>query len=246
MTQLIFLPTTPSTNDHAKDLALHRQAPEFTCVYALEQTKGRGSRQREWISPKGNLYASYILYPDCPPQTAPQLSFVTALAIRAAIVDIGVAGEDITLKWPNDVLLNNKKLAGILLESSAQTPTKTDYVVAGVGVNLINHPENVLFPATDIKTATGITKTPADMAPQIQARIQQYEQQWKNQGFAPIRQEWLTHAAQLNQPITIKLHNETVSGIFTGLDEQGNLILQMEGGKTRLMNTGDIFPANGR
>src|SRR5512146_93191 len=128
--------TLGSTNDEAKALA-RAGAPDGTIVWAGEQTAGRGRRGRVWRSPPGNLYVSVVLRPDATPARAAQLGFVAALGLGDALRRLAGPALNLRYKWPNDVLANGRKLAGILLESETSTKVRVDFVVLGLGVNIL-------------------------------------------------------------------------------------------------------------
>src|SRR5690348_7572810 len=134
-----------STNDTAKELA-RAGAPEGTIVWAGEQTAGRGRRGRIWASPPGNLYLSLILRPQAPAAQAAQLGFVAALALGGAIAELAGPQIELRCKWPNDLLANGRKLAGILLESETSANGEVDFVVLGVGANLASAPAATEYP----------------------------------------------------------------------------------------------------
>src|SRR5206468_1374206 len=135
-----------STNDEATALA-RAGAGSGTLVWAAEQNTGRGRRGRSWRSPPGNLYLSLVQRPECSPASAAQLGFVAALGLGDAITELGLRP---SYKWPNDVLVNRRKLAGILLESEMTAGGGLDFVVIGVGVNIAVAPEGVEFPTTSL------------------------------------------------------------------------------------------------
>ena len=147
--QLLCYDSIGSTNDEAKHLA-RGGAEEGTLVSAREQTAGRGRRGRGWVSPRGNLYLSLVLRPDCPAGRAAQLGFVAALAVGDALRAILPRIERLTYKWPNDVLIDGRKIAGVLLESETVGSEKLSFIVVGVGVNLTVSPHGMEFPATSI------------------------------------------------------------------------------------------------
>ena len=134
---LIALDEAGSTNDEAKDRAV-AGAPEGTVIWARQQRAGRGRRGRAWVSPPGNLYLSVILRPACEARSVAQLSFVAALAVLD-LVDGPLPGRA-CCKWPNDILVDGGKVAGILLESALRAEGRVDWVVLGIGVNLASHP----------------------------------------------------------------------------------------------------------
>jgi len=147
---LIALDSVESTNDEAKRRA-ERGAADGTVVCARAQTAGRGRRGRRWSSPEGNLYVSIILRTDKPPAEAAQLSLATGLALAEALEGLLPEGVTVRCKWPNDVLVDGCKIAGILLESSGAA--RVDWIVVGCGVNVVSHPDLAAYPATDLSAA---------------------------------------------------------------------------------------------
>src|SRR5215469_6797382 len=133
--RLFFYDSIASTNDEAKQLA-RDGAPAGTLVWALEQTAGRGRRGHAWVSPQGNLYASLILRPDCAAGRAAQLGFVAALAAGYTLGVVSAMFQGLSYKWPNDVLVNGRKIAGILLESELGEGEIPKFVILGIGINL--------------------------------------------------------------------------------------------------------------
>jgi BirA family biotin operon repressor/biotin-[acetyl-CoA-carboxylase] ligase len=229
-----------STNDEAKALATNG-APAGTLVWARAQSAGRGRQGRNWVSPPGNLYLSLILRPVVPVAVAAQLGFVAALAVSDAC--LAVAPEaDIALKWPNDVLLNGRKLAGILLESQASGQGKLDWLVVGIGINLATYPVELDYPATAL-AAAGADTTPETLLPALaEAFLRRYQQWDDSAGFAAIRDAWLARARGLGQPIRVRLPGDTLDGTFAGLDSDGALLLDRPDGRRRIAS-GEVFPA---
>ncbi|HEY3912645.1 MAG TPA: biotin--[acetyl-CoA-carboxylase] ligase [Stellaceae bacterium] len=236
-----------STNDEAKRLA-RAGAPERTVVWALEQTAGRGRRGRRWASPRGNLYASLVLRPDCSPESAARLGFAAALAIGDALASLvpGLAG--LACKWPNDVLLGGRKIAGILLESEigpASTVGNGEtvaFVVVGIGINLAAAPADAEFPATSLAAEGYPPPEPAAALEPLLRCFDVWERRWREEGFASVRAAWLARAAARGQPIEVRLENRTLRGRFADLDHRGALVLETPDGP-RLIAAGDVFPA---
>ncbi len=139
--QIRTLSHVPSTQNSIRELAAEG-APEGTVVQALMQTSGRGRQGNQWISPMGNLYMSMLLRPGCTAMAAGQISFVAAVALSAAMDDVMAPGHAKTLKWPNDVLIDGKKCAGILLESDLDKDGNVNSLVLGMGVNIMAPPED--------------------------------------------------------------------------------------------------------
>jgi BirA family biotin operon repressor/biotin-[acetyl-CoA-carboxylase] ligase len=231
-----------STNEEAKHLA-RDGAAEGTLVWAREQTAGRGRRGRAWISPRGNLYLSLILRPDCPVGSAAQLGFVASLAVGDALRAILPRIERLTYKWPNDVLINGRKIAGVLLESEIVVPEKLSFIVVGVGVNLTASPQGMEFPATSIMEE-GLGKImPEVMLEEFSAHFRSWNTRWRAEGFAPVRASWLAAAAiARGEPIRVQLDALRLCGRFLDLDQEGNLLLD-SAGECRRIAAGEVFPA---
>jgi BirA family transcriptional regulator, biotin operon repressor / biotin---[acetyl-CoA-carboxylase] ligase len=228
-----------STSDEAKALA-GAGAPAGTIVWARAQSAGRGRQGREWVSPPGNLYASLILRPAVPVATAPQLGFLAALAAadacRAQAPEAAIA-----LKWPNDVLLDGRKLAGILLESQSRSDGALDWLVLGIGINLATYPVDTDYPATAL-AATGADVNAETMLVALAASFLVWYERWRDgAGFATIRAEWLARAQGLGRPIQVRLPTETREGVFAGLDADGALLLDTGSGRQRIA-AGEVFP----
>lgn len=229
-----------STNDEAKRLA-EAGADHGTVVWAAEQTAGRGRRGRYWHSPRGNLHSSFLLFPRCPLHEAAQLGFVTAVALREALREICPVGR-FECKWPNDVLCHGLKVAGILLETAGQA----DWMVVGVGVNVVAAPDPALYPATCLR-GVGCPATAGEVLAALCRNFGVWYDTWRQQGFPPVREAWLAGACGLGRPAEARLADgEVVRGIFAGLDAGGALLLTSADGGQRSVLAGDVFFAGGR
>ncbi|MGH6983882.1 MAG: biotin--[acetyl-CoA-carboxylase] ligase [Stellaceae bacterium] len=231
--------TLASTSDEARRRA-RDDAPEGTLVTARAQTAGRGRQGRIWVSPPGNLHVSLLLRPDAPMARAAQLGFAAGLAVADAIRAFAPKAA-ITLKWPNDVLLDGRKAAGILLESEGDAAGRVAFVVIGIGVNLTAYPADTEFPATSVKTVTGTAPTPEAFLATLAPALALWYERWRADGFAALRRAWLERAAGLGQALRARLPDETVEGRFAGLDDDGLLLLDAPGGQRRIA-AGDVFP----
>jgi len=239
--RLVSLDSVESTNDEAMRLA-EAGAEDGTLVWAREQTKGRGRMGRDFASPRGNLYLSLVLRPDCDIATAAQLSFVAALAVGDGIGSVAPAMLEITYKWPNDVLLNERKVSGILLETRTTPEGAIDWLVLGIGVNVASYPENTDFPATGLHfEGTPKSVTEVDLLQAVSRHFLSWVNRWLEDGFAPIRQAWLSHAQGKGEVIQVRLPKETLSGTFTDMDETGVLLLDVPGEGQRRIAAGDVF-----
>ena len=239
--RLIAMESVGSSNDEAKTLA-NAGAEEGTLVWAREQTKGRGRLGRSWDSPRGNLYLSLILRPECALMEAAQLGFVAALAIGEAIGAIAPPMLEVTYKWPNDVLVHGRKVAGLLLESKTAADGTLEWLILGIGVNVQSHPNDARFPATNlIFESVSPEVDEAAMLEAFSRHFLTWVNRWTEDGFAPIRRAWLAHAHGLGDTIEVKLAHGTVRGTFNDLDANGALILESPETGRRVVAAGDVL-----
>jgi len=232
---LIQLESVDNTLDEARRRVSSLAGP--TWIFARQQTKARGRRGRAWHQPAGNFAATLVLPNAGPPAQAALRSFVTALALADALEG---AGEAISLKWPNDVLLNDGKLAGILLEG-----LPAGGLAIGIGVNLAKAPgtneveEGALRPVS-LLGETGMQLSPEDFLTRLAVTYAAREAQFSTMGFTPIRTGWLAQAAKLGQEIRVRLPHEELHGIFEDMDEDGQLVLSTAQGPRKIA-AGDVF-----
>jgi BirA family transcriptional regulator, biotin operon repressor / biotin---[acetyl-CoA-carboxylase] ligase len=231
-----------STNDGAKSLA-RDGAAEGTLVWAGEQTAGRGRRGRLWLSPPGNLYVSIVMRPAAAPARAAQLGFVAALALAESVGALCGTALDIRCKWPNDILVAGRKLAGILLESEITDDRTVDFVVIGAGANLASQPNDVEYPATSLAEQGFPEVDPAQLLQAFIRGFDRWARIWREEGFAPIRAAWLARAAGLGTEIRVRLERSTLFGRFLDLDEGGSLVIETGQGHRRI-SAGEVFPAS--
>ena len=232
----ITLPETDSTNAEGFRRAASLTEPIW--IIAGLQTAGRGRRARPWVSPVGNFHGTLVLKPTEPPETVALRSFAAALALRDACVSLTGLPQNFTLKWPNDVLLNGGKLAGILLES-AGLGTKNPVLCIGIGVNLIAAPDPTMVepgatPPVSLLAETGLRITPEAFLDALAPAYAAWEEAFHTHGFAPLRAAWLSHAARLGEVIKARTGQETREGVFEAIDEQGNLILRLAQGRVAI------------
>jgi len=226
-----------STNSEAQRLA---QAGEVGPVWIIadRQTAGRGRRGRVWSTDTGNLATTLLLRPDAPPAIVCQLSFVAALAAAEMVAHFAPKAA-ITVKWPNDVLANGKKLAGLLLEAGLDSQQR-GWLAVGIGVNLATAPEGTEFPATSL-AQLGIAPPSSEEALSVlAARFAHWYDAWMSEGFETIRAAWLARAGGLGGPIRARLPHETRQGVFEGIDASGALLLN-EQGHVRAIAAGEVF-----
>ncbi len=232
------LPSVDSTNEEARRIAPGLLGP--TWILALEQTKGRGRRGRQWMAPKGHFAATLVMRPTEPPNVVALRSFVASLALFDAFAQATGRASGLTLKWPNDVLLNGGKIAGILLESAGYG-TATAHLSIGIGVNLIDPPkidqlETRAVAPVSLAQETGIHLGPEEFLDLLAPAYAHYEAQFTTYGFEPIRKAWLARAAKLGEVITARTMRDEYQGRFDTVDAEGNLVLSTA--KTR-----EVIPA---
>lgn len=216
-----------STNDEARRLAASG-APHGTVVHADEQAAGRGRFGRTWFSPPGNLYLSVLLRLDLPPDRGPELSFVTAITVADAIDALLPKQSKAILKWPNDVLVNDGKIAGILVESV------DDAQIIGIGVNVLEAPRNAPYKTATLVGAGGIATV--DGARDILLdSLAKHLEAWTEHGFDPIRAAWLARAHPIGTPLRASIGGRTEEGLFAGLDEGGAMLLDTLDGRKRII-----------
>jgi BirA family biotin operon repressor/biotin-[acetyl-CoA-carboxylase] ligase len=242
---LLSYDTLDSTNDEARRLAEGGGA-HGAVIWARSQTHGKGRRGRVWVSDTGNLFMSFLLSPDVPLERLPELSFVAGLAVLDTLEPIVEKQHDITLKWPNDVLLDGAKIAGILAESF-ETPKDSEraamrWAVIGVGVNVEHHPKlDVGYPTTDLKQAgVEIISAKIILSRLIHHFVLRYDQ-WTRDGFAPIRAAWRAHAHLMGEQVRVNREEDMVEGIFKDIDAQGRMMVEHPQHGLFVLGTGDVL-----
>jgi BirA family biotin operon repressor/biotin-[acetyl-CoA-carboxylase] ligase len=228
-----------STNEEARRLGQSGEAGPVW-LRADRQTAGRGRRGRAWESPIGNLAATLFLRPRKTAGECAQLSFVAALAASDAVATFA-ADRDVKLKWPNDVLADGRKLAGILLESSSSGDALPAWLAIGVGINLAHFPADTEFPATSLAALSVAVPSAPDALTALAASFAKWYEAWNAGGFPSVRDAWLSRAAGLGTRIRARLQNEETSGVFEGIDERGALLLREGQGRVRIIAAGDVF-----
>lgn len=238
---LLWFDCIDSTSEEARRRALAGERGPLW-IAASTQTAGRGRRGRSWVSPPGNLMATYLVKPALEVRAAARLSFAAALAVLATL-DHWAAGLA-EVKWPNDVLIRGRKIAGILLETAGmQVSGAPEWLSIGIGINLTHHPDDLPYPATSL-AAEGLSAPAAEdalgvLAPALRGAIARVE----GEGFASTRAAWLRRAHGLGQVLSVKLGHDVVEGIFADLDGEGALVVRTAHGERRLSAGEVFFPA---
>jgi BirA family transcriptional regulator, biotin operon repressor / biotin---[acetyl-CoA-carboxylase] ligase len=234
------LGTVASTNDETRALA-ETGEPEGLVVTARSQTRGRGRHGRAWASPEGNLHASILLRPACPLASAGEIGLVAAVALAEALLELGPEGLPLGLKWPNDVLIGRRKVAGILLESAAGLGQSCDWLILGTGVNVVACPGGLPYPATHL-AAEGFAGVDADaVLDAYLAALGPWYARWRRAGLAPVQAAWTTRAQGLGERVRLRLGERVLEGRFAGLGPQGALRLEEATGRVLLVTTGEVF-----
>jgi len=241
--EVVYFEKTDSTNVRAHELG-ETAAPDGTVVVAEQQSGGKGRRGRHWISPPGvNLYTSVLLRPEIFPRFATQLTFVSAVAVARAIGE--VTGLKPRVKWPNDVLLGGKKVAGLLNEMSAETES-INYVILGIGVNLNmraeQFPTDLRYPATSVALEQGAPVSRLDFARALFRRLDDTYFLYLEKGFQPVVREWEGLCDMIGGEVEVDYQDRFVRGRAEGLDPDGALMLRLPDGKLERVLAGDVRP----
>lgn len=220
-----------STNDKAKELC--REGGHFYVVSARKQTKGRGRRGHHWVSQEGNLFCSLAF--EFSLQDLGAIVLLTSLSLLQTITSYDQNAE-VTLKWPNDVLLNKAKISGILIEKAEQ-----DYWIIGIGVNIKQAPEltDCTYKATSLMDHEIDTSAPIFLQKFLHTFTKNIDM-WHTAGFASVKNSWLSHAPDLGRTIKVRLENQNVEGVFTDIDNNGFLLLKTNTGVITI-TAGEIF-----
>ena len=228
-----------STNAEALRLA---QAGERgpIWIYCDEQTVGRGRYGRVWQSAKGNLMASLLLQPSAPATVLHQLSLVAGVAIIDAVRRLAVAQkEQLALKWPNDLLLGTAKAGGILIESTQFDGAQI--TVIGIGLNVQHAPVVEGVKTAALSSVFGADTALAKVRNTVAERMKAWLEIWSHgQGFSDIRQVWLENGPQIGDPITVKVADTVHHGAFSGLDDDGSLLVRAPSGTIECYTFGDV------
>ncbi|MFG3593475.1 biotin--[acetyl-CoA-carboxylase] ligase [Bradyrhizobium sp. RDI18] len=237
-----------STNAEAMARARNGEIGPMWFV-TTEQTAGRGRRQRAWSAPRGNLASSILEVMDVSPAVAATLGFAAGLSLESALQKLSIeanmrrAGADslkFALKWPNDVLAERQKLAGILLEAEAVAGSRLA-VVVGIGTNVIAAPEGTPTPATSL-AALGVHVGAEELFTALSDAWVEFRGIWDNgRGFAEIRKAWLERAFGLGERVAINTGTATVEGAFDTIDESGCLIVRNADGKRAAVAAGEVY-----
>lgn len=233
-----------STQDELRALA-EQGAPEGTVVIAEQQTNGRGRMGRAWVSPAGKgVWMSLLLRPSVPLPLTPQLTLLAAVALSRAITRL--VPLTIGIKWPNDLLVDGRKISGILLESAAEDE-RLRYVVVGLGISANldaeDYPEELLQKAISLKMAAGQPVSRSELIAEVLEQFEQLYALYLEQGFAPIRALWEAHAVTLNRTVTLTTPQGAIEGVPRELDDMGGLRVELPDGSIRTIYSAEVGSA---
>jgi BirA family biotin operon repressor/biotin-[acetyl-CoA-carboxylase] ligase len=223
-----------STSDEAMRLA-REGAADGTVVHADEQTAGRGRLSRRWLSPPGNVYLSVVLRPNLPAARTVEIGFVAALAVADAVDALLPRQVRSTLKWPNDVLVRDGKIAGILADQA------DDALILGIGLNVLQAPGGMSHQVSTIVGCGGLA-TVDGARDKLLTSLASWFDIWQREGFAPIRAAWLARAHSIGSSLNVRRGEQFVAGTFAGIDDDGTLLLDTSDGRVRIV-AGDVQAA---
>ena len=229
-----------STNDAALERA-RAGDPGNLWIVADRQTSGRGRRGRVWVSESGNLYATALLIDPCDPARLPELPFVAVAAVCDAVAGQVARGDArVRIKWPNDLMIDGAKVAGILLESTRLADGRMA-VAVGIGINCERAPSATETPATSL-SAAGRPVVPGVLFDDLERALRRALGVWAGGGgFAAIRAEWLARAGGIGSVIRVRMTTGEETGVFEAIDTAGRLILRCDDGSAKAISAGDVF-----
>ncbi|GMQ90401.1 MAG: biotin--[acetyl-CoA-carboxylase] ligase [Gammaproteobacteria bacterium] len=237
---LVVRDTVDSALEEAKRLAT-AGAEEGTLVWAREQTAGHGRFGRTWESAPGNLYCSLILRPEDAPATAAQLVYVAAVSLGEAIASLVSPRVELRYRWPNDILLWDAKVGGILLEPCQTRADMLDWLILSLAVNVKRHPIEAEFVATSMQAEGCPNASEIDLLQAFTRCFLSWANRWGEEGLAPVRKAWFQRADGIGQPIEVELEQETVKGTFEKLDDDGALVMALPKEGHRRITVADFF-----
>jgi BirA family biotin operon repressor/biotin-[acetyl-CoA-carboxylase] ligase len=232
--KIIYYEELVSTMDVARDLA-RKGCPDFTTVVAGRQVGGRGRLRRKWLSDKGGLYFTMVLRPDLPPLLSFRVSFLASLTLAKTINDM--FGVDARVKWPNDLLVDERKICGMLSELEAEAE-QVAFINVGLGVNVNNDPSDIEPAATSLKAILNRKVSKKAILAQF---LNAFEQRMQNGGFDRVIEEWKACTVTLNREVRVVTTREVFNGKAVDVDDSGALVLKCADGSIQKIFYGDCF-----
>ncbi len=229
-----------STNDTAYNLAENGER-EGTVVIAERQRKGKGRQGRHWASPPGGIYLSCILRPDIEPKEVAKITLVAAVAVAASVRK--VAGVPAMIKWPNDILIKQKKACGILTEMKAEQD-RVEFLIVGIGVNVDTPAGSLPKGATSLAKESGASPSKVALAKKILENLEHYIGIFRKEGFSKVRDEWHHYSATIGHHVKINCHDGKIEGQALDVDNDGALVVRLDTGFQRRILSGDVVIAH--
>jgi len=237
--KIITLESVDSTQNYARKIA-DAGAPEGAVIVALEQRAGKGRMSRAWLSPKGGLWFTLLLRPSAPMGELYKLTLLFGVSVARALESYGLKP---CLKWPNDVLVNGKKICGILLETSGE-PDRVDYVLVGIGLNVNfssrDLPEDIRSSSTSVYDVLNRRVDRADLLCQILKNSESLYLSAAKEGFKKVIDAWRSMPCTIGRTVTVQSFGGSISGRAVDIDDDGSLILETKDGRKKVYS-GDVF-----
>ena len=237
-----------STNSEAKRLAFKDEIN--TCVFSRIQTNGKGSRGRKWVSGSKNFTASFLIYPNGNLIELSHRTFVASLALFDSFVYAGINNKDLILKWPNDILLKQRKVSGILLESVVNKYSKKLALIIGIGINLYSYPNKIdqlncskIKPTSLFSSLGHNTPSPDQMLIYIANSLHFWEKKYNKYGFSFIKNAWLNFSYTIGKKLKVEFKGKMLEGSFFGISDSGSLKILVEK-RVLEISVGDVFIYN--
>jgi BirA family biotin operon repressor/biotin-[acetyl-CoA-carboxylase] ligase len=231
-----YYPEVSSTMDIARDLA-RKKCSDFTVIIAGRQTQGRGRLKRRWLSDDGGLYFTTVLRPPIPVQASFRVNFLASLTLARVIREM--LQIDAMVKWPNDILVGDRKISGMLSELEAEAD-RVFFVNIGIGINVNNDPSEAEPGASSLKKISGREISRKDL---LTRYLEAFGHRMKNFDFEDVISEWKKYAVTLGRHVRIVTHLEESEGLAVDVDENGALVLELVNGKQKKIIYGDCFLA---
>jgi BirA family biotin operon repressor/biotin-[acetyl-CoA-carboxylase] ligase len=229
-----------STNNACR-LRAEMGEPEGLVIRADRQTAGRGRRGRPWESPVGNLYCSLLLRPARPAKEVATLGFAVVAALGNVVADLLPAERVLGHKWPNDLLIDGRKASGLLLEAGPSAGPSIDWLVIGMGVNIVSHPPDTPYQATDLEEMGCAPIASRSLLERFLSAFSSLHALWERHGFPAISRVWMDRAHGVGGSIEVRLEGETLHGRFHSLDSDGALVLELPTREFRRIAAGDVY-----
>ena len=232
--RIIYHAELASTMDAAKQLA-RKGCPDFTTVIAGRQTSGRGRLNRRWLSGKGGLYFTVVLRPDLPPVLSFRVSFLASLTLAGTLNEM--FGIDVRVKWPNDLLVDERKICGMLSELEAEADRVT-FINVGIGINVNNDPSGIEPAATSLKAILGRRVSIKDI---VARYLDAFEQRMQTAAYDRVIEEWKAVTVTLNREVRVVTTRDVFTGKAIDVDDNGALVLKCADGSVQKVLYGDCF-----